>query len=66
MKMAQVPHPPRVCATLIPYSPYQFHYTVISTATDAQNTPGYCWSFYFHVTPLLSLGQIFSTSRAAI
>src|SRR4051812_43058515 len=39
MKMARVPHHPRVSATLIPYPPYQFHYAVISTATDAQNMP---------------------------
>ena len=27
---------------------------------------GYCWSFYFHVTPLLSRCRIFSTSGPAI
>jgi hypothetical protein len=31
-----------------------------------QKSGGYCWSFYFHVTPLLSLCQIFSTSEPAI
>ena len=32
----------------------------------ARLTPGYCWSFYFHVTPLLSLCRIYSTSGPAI
>jgi hypothetical protein len=31
-----------------------------------EETGGYCWSFYFHVTPLLSLCRIFSTSGPAI